>query len=148
MPMVCALIGHRPDREPVFNDGFYFACCRGCGQDIVRTPWERWHRPRNARVVWSRTPPPSAREACLEKIRQGPLQPWSDLPAYTRISGTAAREIRKGMVAPTAAREARRSSIPDFMSDPEIALDPAAAKSQGEAVRGPRSLAARPIRVA
>ena len=144
MSLLCALFGHRPAREPVFNDGFYFATCKRCWHDVVRVPDEKWHRPRNAHVVWSRTPPPTARQACLQRISQGPLQPWADLPAYTRISGSAAREIRQGTLMPSTQAEQRRSSIPDFMDDPEVPIEAAPAR---QVPRGPRPVP-RPVRVA
>jgi hypothetical protein len=144
----CALFGHRAQHEPVWNQGFYFATCCRCGEDIVRIPGERWHRPRRARVIWSATPPASVQQAALERRRWGPLQAWSELPASSRISGPAAREIRQGTQVRAAVREQTRSSIPDFMDDPgsPIEVTPKVAFVDPPASPGPHP--ARPIRAA
>ena len=142
----CALFGHKARREPVWNDGFYFATCCRCGEDIVRIAGERWHRPRRARVVWSTTAPPSRRKAALERHRTGPLRALTELPADSRISGAAAREIRHGRQTRPAVAEQRRSSIPDFMDDPGSPLEVVPKVASVEPGSG--ELPARPIRVA
>jgi hypothetical protein len=144
----CALFGHRPRREAVWNDGFYFAACCRCEQDIIRIPGETWHKPRHARVVWSATAPPSARAPHLSRQRPGPLQAWSELPADSRISGPAAREIRHGVQTEPAVIAQRRSAIPDFMADPETPLDGFAGGDSSGRFSGPRPVPARPVRVA
>jgi hypothetical protein len=144
----CALFGHRARHEAVWNHGFYFAACTRCERDIIRIPGEKWHVPRNARVVWSAAPPASAREAHLSRHRQGPLQPWTELPANSRISGPAARDIRHGAQAETAVVEQRRSAIPDFMADPETPIDVIPGRPMAERRAGPRPVPSRPVRVA
>ena len=143
----CALFGHRPRREAVWNDGFYFAACNRCGADIIRIPGEKWHTPHHARVVWSAAAPTSARQAHLSRQRQGPLQAWSELPANSRISGPAARENRQGTQAETAALEQRRSAIPDLMADPDIPIDVSPRPDSASRLARPRPVAARPMRV-
>ena len=141
----CALFGHRAKREPVWNDGFYFASCSRCAHDIIRIPGEKWHRPHHARVVWSTTALPTARGARLTR-KHGPLQALSELPSNTRISGTVTRDIRQGAQAEGAVLAQRRSSIPDFMEDPQPAVE-VMAHGASEAP-GPRPVPARPMRVA
>jgi hypothetical protein len=144
----CALLGHRISREPVWNNGFYFAACSRCGRDIVRIPGEKWHAPLHAHVVWSVSDPAAGADVRLHRRKDRPLQAWSVLPANSRISGTAAREIRQGRQVDSARREQRRSAIPDFMDDPQAPLDPTRRDDPTDARDGPRPLPARPIRVA
>lgn len=66
MSILCALGLHRPATIPRWNGGYYFSICSGCGRDLVRTPFEKWHPvPQGYRVVWSPEPPPRVRTATL-----------------------------------------------------------------------------------
>ena len=143
----CALFGHKARHEPVWNDGFYFATCCRCGEDVVRIPGERWHKPHRAHVVWSATAP-SQRKAALVRRPGAPLRPWAELPASSRIALTATREIRHGRQARAAVAEQRRSSIPDFMDDADAPLDIRPQAATAETPAEPGALRARPIRVA
>ena len=146
--LLCRLFGHRQSGEPVWNRGFYFATCRRCAEDIVRIPGEKWHRPRNARVVWSKAPAPSIREARLQRSKGAALASWSELPAHTRISGTAERAIRQGRRMPSVLEEQRRSAIPDFMDDPDTPLGGKRTQSADPHATGPWPVPAQSIRVA
>jgi hypothetical protein len=50
--LLCRLGLHRPEPDPVWNQGYYFSRCARCGADIVRTPSGRWHVPAGHKVVW------------------------------------------------------------------------------------------------
>jgi hypothetical protein len=144
----CALFGHRIVREPVWNQGFYFATCGRCEQEVVRIPGENWHRPRHAHVIWSTSEPAAATRARLQRHKSAPLQPWTELPASTRISGSMTRDIRQGRQRTDSLTEQRRSAIPDFMDDPLSPLDPFAETHSPEGADERRAPAPRPIRAA
>jgi hypothetical protein len=63
MPFSCAGAGHVPASPPVRNQGFEFACCRGCGRDLVRSRGAWRTVPRGFRVVWRQRPPAEAASA-------------------------------------------------------------------------------------
>lgn len=63
MPLLCGLGRHKIDRLARWNDGYYFAKCRRCGHDLVRTAYEGWSIPQGFRVVWQAEPPRHARFA-------------------------------------------------------------------------------------
>ncbi|HEY0313679.1 MAG TPA: hypothetical protein VGC56_14450 [Allosphingosinicella sp.] len=65
MNLLCSLGRHAPRAAPRWNDGYYFATCRRCGQDIVRTAYEGWHVPRGYRIVWAATPPQDRPQVAL-----------------------------------------------------------------------------------
>ncbi len=62
LPLLCALGRHKTDPLVQWNDGYYFAKCRRCGLDLVRTTFGGWTVPRGYRVVWQEDAPrtPSA----------------------------------------------------------------------------------------
>jgi hypothetical protein len=111
----CLLGHHRIVREPVWNQGFYFAACARCGCDLVRMPGERWHEPRGARVVWRETPPDDVPSVRI--LRRG-AQPPNPLP----LNGRLAEHFRVGRQVPSAANAQQRSRIPDFMDNPDAPL--------------------------
>ena len=57
MSLLCRLGFHRPGPDPVWNRGFWFSRCRGCGTDLVRTAGGRWRVPKGRKVVWRPKPP-------------------------------------------------------------------------------------------
>lgn len=65
MRLLCALGRHRPEPWPRWNAGYYFARCRRCGRDLVRTAYGDWGIPKGCRVVWQTTPPEKALTAYL-----------------------------------------------------------------------------------
>jgi hypothetical protein len=71
MSLLCRLGRHQPRGIPRWNDGYYFATCKRCGSDLVRTAFERWHVPSGYRVVWSDRPPASRPEVALVPSESG-----------------------------------------------------------------------------
>lgn len=65
MRLLCALGRHRPEPWPRWNAGYYFARCKRCGRDLVRTAYGDWGIPKGCRVVWQTTPPENAVTAYL-----------------------------------------------------------------------------------
>ena len=65
MNLACAFGWHQPDGLPRWNDGYYFARCRRCGCDLVRTAYEGWHAPKGYRVVWSAEQPSDRTDVAL-----------------------------------------------------------------------------------
>lgn len=49
---LCRLGFHRACEGEVWNRGYYFTRCRGCGTDLVRTAAGKWHVPKGRKVVW------------------------------------------------------------------------------------------------
>ena len=54
MSLLCRLGFHRAAPGEVWNRGFYFSRCSGCGVDLVRTAAGRWHVPKGRRIVWKK----------------------------------------------------------------------------------------------
>jgi hypothetical protein len=54
MSLSCALRGHEAGAGEVYNGGYYFARCRRCGLDMIRSgaAWQKV--PSGHRVVWRR----------------------------------------------------------------------------------------------
>lgn len=53
---LCLLRGHAPADKPVWNQGWHFGRCRGCGEEIVRRS-RKWRLvPAGYRVVWRPRP--------------------------------------------------------------------------------------------
>lgn len=53
MNLQCAVAGHRPDRNPVYNSGYFFVACRRCGHTLIRCASGDWRNvPAGHRVVW------------------------------------------------------------------------------------------------
>jgi hypothetical protein len=75
MNFLCSLGRHTPRAAPRWNDGYYFATCRRCGQDIVRTAYEAWHVPRGYRIVWATTPPQDRPQVALAPEFPPPAPP-------------------------------------------------------------------------
>jgi hypothetical protein len=75
MNLLCSLGRHAPRAAPRWNDGYYFATCRRCGQDIVRTAYKGWHVPRGYRVVWAPTPPQDRPKVALAPETPAPVPP-------------------------------------------------------------------------
>jgi len=119
--MRCAIGWHDPEPVARWNDGYYFARCRRCARDLVRTAYGRWHIPRGARVVWSPHRPENSLSAVLAPLPvEAPETPSppddGELPIQEvlrhlqggpeRTSGGPAGPGRPG-----------RTYIPDFMED-------------------------------
>jgi hypothetical protein len=97
-PLACRLFGHDPDPFPRWNEGYYFARCRRCGTQLVRTAYGRWQLPpRGFRIVWSTVRPDSLAAAPML------LDPADLLPEPPPPPA----ELRKPPV----------SYVPDFMDD-------------------------------
>src|SRR5438309_1306917 len=75
MNLLCSLGRHTPRAAPRWNDGYYFATCRRCGRDIVRTAYEGWHVPRGYRVVWAPAPPEDRPAVSLTPAAPAPAPP-------------------------------------------------------------------------
>lgn len=96
MNLLCRLGRHAPGAIPRWNDGYYFATCHRCGQDIVRTAYERWHVPAGYRVVWSATSPEGRPDARLapapavqpseEEIAAPPAEAEAAEPVVAEVS--------------------------------------------------------------
>lgn len=54
MKVKCIFVGHRAPREEVWNRGYAFSKCRGCGCDIIRSDAAWSPVPKGHRVVWKR----------------------------------------------------------------------------------------------
>ncbi len=94
----CRLLGHKPEPFPRWNDGYYFARCRRCGDQLVRTAYGRWRPlPNGLRIVWS-TVRPESLAAMPMLIDPADAEPEACLPQ-----------------APTQKRPV--SHVPDFMED-------------------------------
>ena len=49
----CAMAGHAPDSNAVYNSGYYFGACRRCGLTLIRCASGSWRNvPTGHRVVW------------------------------------------------------------------------------------------------
>ena len=59
--LMCRLGRHAAAPDPVWNRGWWFGRCRGCGADIVRTAAGRWHVPKGRKVVWRERRPRGGR---------------------------------------------------------------------------------------
>ena len=98
LPLTCRLFGHAPDPFPRWNEGYYFARCRRCGTQLVRTAYGRWQPPpRGFRIVWSTVRPDSLAAAPM-------LLDPADLLQRPPVP---AAPVRKPPV----------SYVPDFMED-------------------------------
>jgi len=110
----CSLGWHAPARPLRWNDGFYFARCRRCRRDLVRTAFGRWEVPQGYRVVWRDKPPydqssaPGANNrsgASFWNVRDAPAS-WLDGDDFVPNEPAADRTDSR-----------TRSRIPDFMDD-------------------------------
>lgn len=54
MSLLCALGGHEAGDEEVYNGGYYFARCRRCDRDMIRSGASWQMVPSGHRVVWRR----------------------------------------------------------------------------------------------
>lgn len=54
MSLLCALGGHEAGDEEVYNGGYYFARCRRCERDMIRSGASWQMVPSGHRVVWRR----------------------------------------------------------------------------------------------
>jgi hypothetical protein len=52
MSLVCALGGHEAGADEVYNGGYYFARCRRCRSDMIRSGGAWQMVPNGHRVVW------------------------------------------------------------------------------------------------
>lgn len=54
MDLLCRMGRHRRRAEPpIWNDGYWFSSCEGCGCDLVRRGGGRWREPpKGCKVVW------------------------------------------------------------------------------------------------
>lgn len=52
MGLMCAIGGHEAAPREVYNCGYYFSRCRGCGRDMVRAGGSWSLVPDGHRVVW------------------------------------------------------------------------------------------------
>lgn len=52
LPLLCALGRHKTDGLARWNAGYYFAKCKRCRRDLVRTAFTRWEIPKGFRIVW------------------------------------------------------------------------------------------------
>jgi Bacterial SH3 domain len=119
----CAFGWH--DAEPLacWNDGYYFARCRRCAVDLVRTAYGRWHSPRGFRVVWSSTRPANAPSAELlpmpeAEAQSGPAPAGRALPIEEVLRHLEQDERRmRGQPAGSAAGQRPPTYVPDFMED-------------------------------
>lgn len=73
LPLLCALGRHRTDPLAQWNDGYYFARCKRCGHDLVRTAFGDWTIPRGYRVVWA-AHQPEAEAASLVRDGNGTVR--------------------------------------------------------------------------
>lgn len=53
MSLLCALGGHEAAPGEVYNGGYYFARCRRCGDDMIRSGAAWRMVPKGHRVVWA-----------------------------------------------------------------------------------------------
>lgn len=57
MTVLCRMGVHRPGKPAIWNNGFYFSACAGCGRDLIRGAHNRWGPvPRGMKVVWRPRP--------------------------------------------------------------------------------------------
>lgn len=52
MSLLCALGGHEAGRGEIYNGGYYFARCRRCERDMIRSGGAWQMVPSGHRVVW------------------------------------------------------------------------------------------------
>ncbi|MDQ4087749.1 MAG: hypothetical protein M3177_07050 [Pseudomonadota bacterium] len=115
MNIGCVVTGHSPRPGQVYNSGYFFTECRGCGRDLIRTARSEWHTvPAGHRIVWGPGPRSHSVEAdytgvlpivqeepaALPALRS-PFVSWSR--ALTRVSGAARAD--QGTARATAAEE-------------------------------------------
>ncbi|QAY76219.1 hypothetical protein [Sphingosinicella sp. BN140058] len=50
--IMCRLGHHIAEPGEVWNRGYFFTRCSGCGADLVRTASGKWHVPKGRKVVW------------------------------------------------------------------------------------------------
>lgn len=116
----CALGWHAPEQTPRWNDGYYFARCRRCGCDLVRTSFGQWHVPRGYRVVWSAVRPEGAATAALEPAPPAEAQ---DRPAGELPIQEVLRHMQEQEAAAPPVPAGHRTFVPDFMDDPAADTD-------------------------
>ncbi len=116
MNLLCGLGRHRPRGIPRWNDGLYFATCKRCGCDLVRTAFQGWHVPTGYRVVWSDRPPASRADVALIPEQGGVVPP-------SGMSGTSSELAREPESAPVAASLREAGEVP---VDPPRAPPPTA----------------------
>jgi MraZ protein len=89
MSLLCALGGHEAGNGEVYNGGYYFAHCRRCGRDMIKSGGDWQMVPSGHRVVWRKgrhehsvqpsfagVMPVLHREANLPAVRP-PFASWS-----------------------------------------------------------------------
>ena len=50
--IMCWFGRHSAEPDEVWNRGYYFSRCGGCGVDLVRTASGKWHVPKGRKIVW------------------------------------------------------------------------------------------------
>lgn len=147
MSLLCSLGFHVPDGIPRWNDGYYFASCRRCGRDIVRTAFEKWHEPVGYKVVWSAEPPEDRPEITVVPVeavaslveRAAEPAPEPNLPQGQGEATTLEREAvpaRGDAEAATPAVAPPEPGASTVATQDEPALDDIAERAP--AARGPR----------
>jgi hypothetical protein len=118
----CGLGWHAPESLACWNDGYYFARCRRCGLDLVRTAYGRWHGPRGFRVVWRPERPENAPSA---ELLPSP-EPETDSPAHASGEELPIQEVLRHLQQSEVQTESApvkepgyrpRTYVPDFMDD-------------------------------
>jgi hypothetical protein len=89
MNLLCDLGWHRPAGLPRWNDGYYFSRCGRCGQDLVRTAYQKWHVPRGYRIVWCPEPPAARADIAVHPASE---HETPRLPGSGEMDWAASRE--------------------------------------------------------
>lgn len=125
LPLLCALGRHRTDPLAQWNDGYYFARCKRCGHDLVRTAFGDWTIPQGYRVVWAAEAPASD-PATLVREDARLLQ-----PSAGRSSGERNGVATSGRFETLQASKVRSNDSPERLVEfPIRDIEPAAVDRQ------------------
>ena len=118
MSMRCAIGGHRPAPNQVYNSGYYFGACARCGESLVRSARSDWRTPPPGhRIVWKPGRHMHSIEADYSAFLPVAL-PAARLPALPGRFASWRRDLvrleRIGTRAPAAARAAEESESADY----------------------------------
>ncbi|HEX2763249.1 MAG TPA: hypothetical protein VHM92_05315 [Allosphingosinicella sp.] len=121
MSLLCALGGHEAAPGEVYNGGYYFARCRRCGEDMIRSGAAWRMVPEGHRVVWRG----GCRRHSLEPDLSGALPVLhrdANLPAVRTPFASWSRDIvlgrrrkRRGQNATAAIVEREEPQYPAFL---------------------------------
>lgn len=117
MSLLCALGGHEADAGEVYNGGYYFARCRRCRRDMIRSGGAWQMVPSGHRVVWRS----GRRQHSLEPSFEGVLPVLhreANLPAVRPPFASWSRSVVRLRRPPAAAAAASAAAVHETEEPP------------------------------